>query len=525
MATSTIESTTGVAKKPINTVVQHVTRPELRKFLVHFRRPLNASYDGSYGFDWLRDEYIYDVEQVIEEGDVPKRLYKGKEINSLIQEYTRLKSSDAQDLPEVKEIQPINKKPGNKEDYIPAWLAIFSTSNPINANGVDLYLQIDQEPDDGATPSPLADDGTILVFETSTGVEVSPTQIPLGKLLKQKQQSRVRNSSVAGLSTKTIAFYTDESVKINVKATHPISGVGYVKVIAKLGNQRRHVGVLMIYPNSDIRKADVKAIEFCTTPGQNYVPTPPGYKDFLKSKSFNQALVRAEIIKDGVMNIADIKANFENKAITGTLSAIETVQLDAITDFLNKYNPGLIVPESNAEMLLEDIIRLLETFRATKFQNWEADNIGWIDSNKHKITFVIFTDYLVSDNVLKIGGAATGGFKVAPSALNCIKAQCSSWEWGNSVALFDQGNTDLITFAHELGHSFSLPHTFKDLELTKHDFYQGYTDNLMDYDDRPNPQNIINPILINSFTTNMWALFKWQWDIVRSDKSLEKLKT
>lgn len=524
MATSTIESTTGVAKKPINTVVQHVTRPELRKFLVHFRRPLNASYDGSYGFDWLRDEYIYDVEQVIEEGDVPKRLYKGKEINSLIQEYTRLKSSDAQDLPEVKEIQPINKKPGNKEDYIPAWLAIFSTSNPINANGVDLYLQIDQEPDDGATPSPLADDGTILVFETSTGVEVSPTQIPLGKLLKQKQQSRVRNSSVAGLSTKTIAFYTDESVKINVKATHPDSGVGYVKVIAKLGNKTRHVGVLMIYPNSDIRKADVKAIEFCTTPGQNYVPTPTGYKDFLKSKSFNQALVRAEIIKDGVMNIADIKASFESRAKTGTLSAIETVQLYAIKGFLSKYKPGIGIPDADVGAFLEDIVRLLETFRATKFQNWEADNIGWIDSDEHKISFVIFTDYLVSDGIFDTQGVASVYDEISLDSA-CSNKPCFSRVWGNAVALFDQGNTDLITFAHELGHSFGLPHTFDDETLTKHDFYQGYTDNLMDYDDRPNPLSIVNVRLVNPFTTNMWALFKWQWDIVRNDKSLKKLSS
>ena len=37
----------------------------LQKFTIHFRRPdklkqdQNAPYRGEYGFDWLRDEYIY----------------------------------------------------------------------------------------------------------------------------------------------------------------------------------------------------------------------------------------------------------------------------------------------------------------------------------------------------------------------------------------------------------------------------------------------------------------------------------
>ena len=42
----------------------------LRKFTIHFRRPdtlkekSNYSYRGEYGFDWLRDEYIYPIEKV-----------------------------------------------------------------------------------------------------------------------------------------------------------------------------------------------------------------------------------------------------------------------------------------------------------------------------------------------------------------------------------------------------------------------------------------------------------------------------
>lgn len=65
---------------------QQITRP--KKFLIHFRRPLGSAYDGSYGFDWLRDEYVYDLEEVYESikytkqgvpilNPIPTKLYNG----------------------------------------------------------------------------------------------------------------------------------------------------------------------------------------------------------------------------------------------------------------------------------------------------------------------------------------------------------------------------------------------------------------------------------------------------------------
>ncbi|MGP9517123.1 hypothetical protein ACT3RO_15370, partial [Psychrobacter sp. AOP5-CZ1-12] len=268
-----------------------------RKFLVHFRRPLGPDYDGSYGFDWLRDDYVYDRQQVLEEGNIPKRLYNGSKIENLIKEYTRLKRSDAADLAEIKEIEPLNK-----ETYIPAWLAIFPTSNPINANGVDLHLQIDQESADSAEPLPLEDDGTMLSFETSTGIVVSPPKISLGKLITQKREDRELVSSVAGLSSKTVYYYKDESVKINIKATDSYSEAGYVKVIATRKGKTRNVGLLMMYPNSVVPKAEVQVVKFTVTPydknnpSASHVFIPFGYENAIETKSFNQALVKAKVV-------------------------------------------------------------------------------------------------------------------------------------------------------------------------------------------------------------------------------------
>ena len=49
----------------------------LPKFLVHFRRP--DDYRGEFGFDWIRDEYIYPiVKKELQDGMVQTFLLKEK---------------------------------------------------------------------------------------------------------------------------------------------------------------------------------------------------------------------------------------------------------------------------------------------------------------------------------------------------------------------------------------------------------------------------------------------------------------
>ena len=78
---SHLPTTKGTTKQgTIEECTIKVNISDMQPFTVHFRRPdtkpfradkVEAStvyYDGSYGFDWLRDEYVYDVEQVHELG-------------------------------------------------------------------------------------------------------------------------------------------------------------------------------------------------------------------------------------------------------------------------------------------------------------------------------------------------------------------------------------------------------------------------------------------------------------------------
>ncbi|MBE0443559.1 zinc-dependent metalloprotease [Psychrobacter sp. FME13] len=85
---------------------------------------------------------------------------------------------------------------------------------------------------------------------------------------------------------------------------------------------------------------------------------------------------------------------------------------------------------------------------------------------------------------------------------------------------YDGSKYHALTTIHELGHTLGLPHTFETSSSAKHQFYQGYTDNIMDYNDKLDPSGINQDIQLNEFYENNLASFKWQWDIIRNDRSI-----
>lgn len=493
------------------TVRQKIT--SLRHFYVHFRRPEKAGYSGSFGFDWLRDEYVYDLFEIGVLDRSKKYLYKGN-IQNLIKEYTHFKG---QKISHINEIKTLNAEP-----YIPAWLAIFpsskhtkhpNASSVVNANGIQLYLQIDQDDKDSAKI--LTDDGTELIFECSTGLKISPEKINLAKLIEKSPTKKNLSSSHQGVSSKSFYRHLTKTA-ITITATDVYSEPAYIKVIARKNNLKKTVGLLMVYPNAIIPKADIRIVHFSTRAGVREVPTPPAYQDYLKKRSFNQALVRAEIKGISFFNLVDYLNEYNAKVVKGTITSEERRKLGKIKVFITKYPIGQTVPRSKGGELKKDIIALYEEFSQKYVPK------GGIENPNSKITFVIFTDYLVQNTdpatsitYTTLGSAATrerGMFE----SLACLVADCPII-WGNAVVLFNQGNTDLSTFAHEIGHSLSLPHTFETPPNSNHTFYQGYTDNLMDYSYAP---TATNNTITNPNKGYLWSLFKWQWGILRKDGSI-----
>ena len=67
------------------------------EFTVHFRR--NDSYKGEYGFDWLRDEYVYDLTHVVIQNKNIKLLTSNQE--KLITEYRTYQGKPLDGIDEI----------------------------------------------------------------------------------------------------------------------------------------------------------------------------------------------------------------------------------------------------------------------------------------------------------------------------------------------------------------------------------------------------------------------------------------
>lgn len=493
----------------------------MRKFSVHFRRPLKT-YQGEYGFDWLRDEYIYDLKPVAEISNVPTRLYRG-DVKNLIQEYTHFENVF------VPYLERVEKAHG--EQYIPAWLAIFPSSTytgnkdrwkDVNINGANLYLQIDQDVSDTAKELSPTDD-TELVFRSSSDYTVTPSSVKLQDVLNPKNvtpSNQTLISSVADIKTKKFRRYINNHLAINIVCNKPLDRVGFVQVVARKGNTEKIVGLLLCYPTAKTLYADIISVHFCSKPKTERATVPANYHTYIETKSFSQALVKSHVKRITWFNITDKLQEYQNKvANKQALTTDEKNKMQVFKEFLTKYPVGKTVPPNLAESLKRDIIKIYEMVST---QVVPKDGI---ESKANKTTFLIFTDYIVANQKsITLGSAMTvdrtliGEIgRLFSSEKTCFSQDCPLL-WGNAVVLFETGNTKLETLAHELGHSFSLPHTFETQPNTKHTFYQGYTDNLMDYVNYLNTQG--DATGKNTHINAMWSLFKWQWDILRVDKSI-----
>ena len=83
---------------------------------------------------------------------------------------------------------------------------------------------------------------------------------------------------------------------------------------------------------------------------------------------------------------------------------------------------------------------------------------------------------------------------------------------------------------------FSLEHTFAFVSENKYVFHYGYTENYMDYFFHNTFNNLVDKEIIytdsegnkvlyqknNRYRGKMYSFYKWQWDQMREDRSIEK---
>lgn len=570
-----------------------------RKFLVHFRKPpidnpWNFTGGGvqNFGFDWLRDEYIYDIVSVLENNNEPTRLYRG-DIDKLKKEYTHLWFDDPQPVEVLSRI-----KTCGVDEYIPSWLAVFAEKHKpkgVTHTYAKLYLQIDQEAVD--MDRPLTKDGTVLIFTPSDdGVEIYFRDKP-----KNKPRSKPRSKNILEMPLEiflekgqltrplgrdtSIKYYADPTKQLTIKVKTPSDKVRHILVTAKHGNHSRDVGVLLIYPNHEIPTAHIQAVQFAMIPNSSYMPEEK-YNERLRLEAFGQALINLTF-ESNVVNMRlheKMHSHHHKKEIGEFLKKYECRKTRT-----NNY-PNLLafndtpIDRQNRSNFDLDVRQLFEQLYPNTALQSSAIYDHWTESNQNKTTHLIFadvkpvimsvtvptcepdeagkiplaTDDVHSDTSVKssIGGVVTprpftedeiscGCFAGSPDNKLLNRAD---YVGGNTAIIYTVMQNDIYAIFHELGHSFGLPHTFPELDKFKankehldeshakailnrfptYQFYQGYTDNVMDYKGRNAPKNPNKPIKEtdkdNQFK-NLNSLFKWQWNILRADRSLTTPKT
>ena len=218
-------------------------------------------------------------------------------------------------------------------------------------------------------------------------------------------------------------------------------------------------------------------IYLITDPKNKTVPKLKGYEHFLKKRSFNQALIRAEIVKEKVIDMT----NSQNSPLSSWNRSGLTTNLELFRTKLRQlFNQ---TPELTKEFGVID--------------NDGKCTQGSRDKNCVGRTVLFLTTHDLS----KYRG---------------VCSQNNDKSLGDMAIIFKEGLNLPRTYTHELAHSFGLWHTFGPPEKT-HVFHQGTLDNFMDYTHGVNGENE----KFNKGNMSPFNFYKWQWDIMRKDKSMK----
>lgn len=479
----------------------------LRNFFVHFRRPYKigepvaADYNGEFGFDWIRDEYIYPL--TIIDTDENKK-------DTVIKDYDH---SVRQML--NKQFDGARGVFINKGLYLPAWLSIFATncsgtlgSDQINSQGADLDLEIHQSPDDDK--SPLTDDGSILIFKSSNPCLKIST-------FEKNQQSQMVEEPLANFinsgriseqlaTQKRFSYKKKKAINI-ICSGDALSQNEYILVQAKKSGKIQNVGMLLVAKNKEIFV--IKLIMVDVKVNGKILKKPKNYEWELKNRIFNQCLMIADVVKKEVFDLDRLaktdsevqkfvkkwwseKIKIEDETKIGDPDQLYV----PVNDFHKKDTADgevTYLVEDNSEKFKAELLKLYET------KNFK---LLPINSSYESHRYVFFAPIAmryepiyekIYDPVLKkevmtmvepgsvIEGSAsfeadTRLFKREPDIDPLYKTK--DIEWGKSVVIYADAPPYMDVIAHELSHTLGLLHTFQNDKMRLH---QGFTDNIMDY--------------------------------------------
>lgn len=446
----------------------------LKKFLVHFRR--SSNYKGEYGFDWVREDYIYKNLKINDSKNTnnPFESVGGIQQNGSVEICNEVNLLKKKYLAYPNVIKPYGY------EYFASWCSLFSAdiSNK-NSNGVNLSLQVEEI-------DKIINDGTIIEFEvTSKNIVISPKKIDVSKILTgSKVVIKKGNKSSNSYYLKNI---------VNIKCNKAINKIEQIRVFAKRNGNSVEVGKINIYKNSIIKKANIVVIPVSFENGSDTPVILPSLVDVIKNKSFNQAIIDVDVKIEKVMDVKKIINNIMLK--NPMISSLIMTRYSYL--WLNKGN-------ISSAMYLDFL---------SKFYSTYVDKNAQIDKgNSGKKTFVFVTnrESFSGDKTNKLDGEAT------------LDQSTNELKWGDLCVIYKNGSKNCYTYLHEIAHTLGLEHSFDNIKYSKSKltFRRGYTDNTLDYLNTEVVKSDRSYELNKLAMLNNGCFFYWQWDAMRNDKSV-----
>ncbi|MEN7547361.1 hypothetical protein AAG747_05555 [Rapidithrix thailandica] len=477
---------------PKNSIqIPALKRPSsLKRFLVHFRRPSdyeNNNVTKEYGFDWLRDEYIYPIETV------------NRRTTPLCTDVERLKGEYSRDVTDP--IRPY------EVDYYPAWLSLKEGKEAT----LDLELEALEE---------LAEDATALIFESSTPhLQIEPAQINLSEILQTGRQTK-------NLGQTTRDYYLGNNTITITCTGGTFAEHQQIKVFAQSGAQREEVGKLMIYHNQDIYRLNARFVQV-NFKGSIHMPSRKVDGMDIESKlNFSENTVEINVINSPSLNPPVDPIGMET-TISNWKRYVEDTEEKAKQKFIQALIEYVPIKKNQRKY---DYRKINVDFKKFKIGDNIEEGPG-INRIKRSITeidadgivcnmreFLLGLREIYEEEYTSEPGVA---FFLMPTVIRYpknpsdIDTRIKHLD-GFAEDIFSTGRYVMLarhhkhfremTLVHEAAHNMGLVHSFQVATeeegitiVPEHTFVNGTTENIMDY------------------SLNTFSFWKYQWDKLRQD--------
>ena len=459
-------------------------------FFIHFRLP--KKYDGDFGFDWLRKEYL-----PTSEGGAGICV---SDINALKKEYY---SEDVEN--------PFSLR---GKDYYCSFLNIFPnkeiklslfrenlTESPLNTNDLTLYFDYNKElfklsstdidlkkiPFDGdrskveikLTCSSALDKNTeIKVRVRKTSEQKNKNDLEVGKLMVMKNDVKYK------LNAQFVEVEFKGSIEYDTAKDENNTDIKKYQVIQDFDiiDERGEKG-------KSSYKEDVSSTVNTYLSMNQYIKNWKEYveRDNLFKKLFKQALIEYFPNKNNYKKIIiDFKKfNINNKPIG-------EMKIDRIKKSISS------ITALDIECNLYEFLKGLKECYESVFSNKE----------KGIIVFLLPINVRVTKSLIQQNNLP---FNIKDTVFDAFADEITS---KGKYIMLTKFHQDLIksTLVHEAGHTLGLTHTFPEpMEegiIPKHLFSKNDTENIMDYPKKENLNKYIE------------TFFKWQWKIMQKDSDL-----